>query len=53
MATNKPVGAVRGRLQGFNLQNQNWTKRDAGTGRFMEQKADPDPFKNIRKEKRK
>lgn len=59
MAKNQPVGdsarvgAVRARSQVFNPQNQSWTKRDAGTGRFMDQKADSDPFKGIRKEKRK
>lgn len=59
MAKNKPVGdgarvgAVRARSQVFNPQNQSWTKRDAGTGRFMDQKSDPDPFKGIRKEKHK
>lgn len=57
MAKNKPigdnarVGAVRGRSQVFNPQNQAWTKRDTDTGRFMDQKADGDPFKGIRKEK--
>jgi len=32
-----------------------WTvkERDADTGRFLDQKADPDPFKVIRKETRK
>lgn len=45
MAKNKPigdnarVGAVRERSQVFNPQNQTWTKRDAETGRFMDQKA--------------
>ena len=59
MAKNKPVGdgarvgAVRARSQVFNPQNQSWTKRDAATGRFMDQKAYPDPFKGIRKEKHK
>ena len=58
MAKNKPigdnsrVGAVRGRSQVFNPQNQTWTKRDAETGRFMDQKADADPFKGVRKEKK-
>ena len=57
MAKNKPngdnarVGAVRGRSQVFNPQNQSWTKRDSDTGRFMDQKADGDPFKGVRKEK--
>ena len=54
MAKNNPVGdgtrvgAVRARSQVFNPQNQNWTKRDTGTGRFLDQKADPDPFKGVR-----
>ena len=57
MAKNNPVGdgarvgAVRARSQVFNPQNQSWTKRNAGTGQFMDQKADPDPFKGVRKEK--
>lgn len=57
MATNKPVGddarvgAVRGRSQVFNPQNQTWTKRDSATGRFLDQKADTKPFKGVRKEK--
>ena len=46
MAKNKPlgdnarVGAVRDRSQVFNPQTEVWTKRDATTGRFMDQKAD-------------
>ena len=57
MATNPPSGdghrngAVRNRSQVFNPQNNRWTKRDSDTGRFMDQKADPKPFKGIRKEK--
>jgi hypothetical protein len=57
MAKNKPlgdyarVGAVRGRSQVFNPQTEVWTKRDATNGRFMDQKADGDPFKGVRKEK--
>ena len=51
MAKNKPigdnarVGAVRDRSQVFNPQIQVWTKRDASSGRFMDQKADGEPFK--------
>ncbi len=58
MAKNKPigdnarVGAVRQRSQTFNPQIQTWTKRDAETGRFMDQKADGEPFKGVRKEKK-
>ncbi len=58
MAKNPPVGdsrrigAVRGRSQIFNPQNERWVKRDAETGRFMDQKADGTPFKGVRKEKK-
>ena len=57
MAKNDPVGdnarrgAVRDRSQVFNPTNQTWTKRDAGNGRFMDQKKDGEPFKGVRKEK--
>lgn len=57
MAKNKPigdnarVGAVRDRSQVFNPQSQVWTKRDTSNGRFMDQKADGDPFKGVRQEK--
>ena len=56
MAKNHPVGAnarraaVRDRSQVFNHTNQTWTKRDAGNGRFMDQKKDGEPFKGVRKE---
>lgn len=56
MAKNNPVGdnarrgAVRDRSQVYNPVNQNWTKRDAETGRFMDQKKDGEPFKGVRKE---
>jgi hypothetical protein len=57
MATNPPKGdghrkgAVRDRSQTHNPRNDRWTKRDADTGRFMDQKADNKPFKGVRKEK--
>jgi hypothetical protein len=44
-------GAVRDRSQVQNPQNDNWTKRDSNTGRFMDQKVDGKPFKGVRKEK--
>ncbi|GAB5558419.1 MAG: hypothetical protein SynsKO_00660 [Synoicihabitans sp.] len=56
MATNKPigdgarVGAVRKRSQVKNPSNQRWVKRDAESGKFMDQKADKAPFKGVRKE---
>ncbi len=57
MATNPPsgdhrrVGAVRERSQVHNPLNDRWVKRDTETGRFVDQKADKDPFKGVRKEK--
>jgi hypothetical protein len=57
MATNPPKGdghrkgAVRDRSQTFNPHNKKWIKRDTNTGQFIDQKADENPFKGIRKEK--
>ena len=57
MATNPPVGdghrngAVRGRSQVFNPKTNQFVKRDAATGRFMDVKQDRTPFKGVRKEK--
>lgn len=56
MATNAPAGdghrsgAVRDRSQVFNPVTQQWVKRDADTGRFMDVKKDGEPFKGVRKE---
>ncbi|MFZ2467209.1 MAG: hypothetical protein WAW54_02360 [Parvibaculum sedimenti] len=56
MATNPPKGdghrngAVKGRSQVFNPQNERYVKRDTSSGRFMDQKADHKPFKGVRKE---
>ena len=57
MAKNDPVGdnarrgAVKDRSQVQNPLNDNWTKRNSDTGRFMDQKQDGTPFKGVRKEK--
>ena len=57
MAVNKPtgdnarIGAVKNRSQTYNPQNDKWVKRDADTGKFMDQKSDGTPFKGVRKEK--
>lgn len=57
MATNKPYGdghrqgAVKDRSQAYNERNDRWTKRDTDTGRFIDQKADNEPFKGVRREK--
>jgi hypothetical protein len=54
MAKNPPKGpgrrgAVKQRSQ-FLGPNGHWAKRDAKTGRIMDQKADGTPFKGVRKE---
>jgi len=57
MAKNKPagdghrIGAVRDRSQVFNPKTERGVKRDTSTGKFMDHKADPKPFKGVRKEK--
>lgn len=57
MATNPPKGdghrngAIKDRSQVYNPKTDRWVKRDADTGRFIDQKADDKPFKGIRKEK--
>jgi hypothetical protein len=56
MAKNPPsgdnhrVGAVRERSQTHNPRTDRWVKRDTDTGKFIDQKADPKPFKGVRKE---
>ncbi len=44
-------GAVRSRSQVKNPVTNQWVKRDADTGRFMDVKQDGTPFKGVRKEK--
>ncbi len=57
MAKNKPYGdgqrqgQVVDRSQTYNPHNDRWIKRDTDSGRFIDQKADKDPFKGVRKEK--
>lgn len=57
MAKNPPSGdghrhgSVRDRSQVHNPKTDRWVKRDTDTGRFIDQKADPAPFKGVRKEK--
>ena len=57
MATNPPSGdnhrngAVRSRSQTFNPRTQQFVKRNAETGRFMDVKQNGAPFKGVRKEK--
>jgi len=57
LAKNNPYGdghrqgQVMDRSQTYNPQNDRWIKRDTNTGRFIDQKADHNPFKGVRKEK--
>ena len=56
MAKNGPkgggrIGAVRDRSQVQNPKTGQWTKRDTGTGKFMDGKANGKPFKGVRKER--
>jgi hypothetical protein len=46
----KRVGAVKARSQVKNEVTGTWTKRDDKSGKFMDVKADPKPFKGVRKE---
>ncbi len=48
---NGRVGEVRKRSQLENPVTQNWQKRNADTGKFMDVKADKRPFKGVRREK--
>lgn len=56
MAKNPPKGtgrkgAVKGRSQVKNPKTGRYVKRDRSTGRFMDQKADREPFKGVRRER--
>jgi hypothetical protein len=44
-------GGVRDRSQVYNPVTKTWTKRDSGTGEFMDGKEDGKPFKGVRKER--
>lgn len=49
---NARVGAVKKRSQTYNPKTDSWVKRDAETGKFMDNKtSDNTPFKGVRKEK--
>ena len=61
MSTNKPPrdghrdGMVkkRSQLETKVHGKEHWTKRDANTGQFMDQKADGNKFKGVRRENKK
>jgi hypothetical protein len=42
---------VRDRSQVLNPHTGRYVKRDTDTGKFIDQKADPKPFKGVRREK--
>ena len=46
---NQRKGAVKTRSQTPNPITGTWTKRDDESGKFMDVKADPKPFKGVRK----
>lgn len=48
---NHRIGAVRSRSQTLNPRTQQFVKRNAETGRFMDVKQNHTPFKGVRKEK--
>jgi hypothetical protein len=43
-------GEVKDRSQVYNPKTEQWVKRDADTGRFMDVKEDGEPFKGVRRE---
>ena len=45
------IGAVKERSQTYNPKTDQWVKRNANTGQFIDVKQDGTPFKGIRKEK--
>jgi hypothetical protein len=55
VATNKPAGdghrngAVRRRSQ-TQTPSRHWVKRNTETGRFIDVKSSPKPFKGVRRE---
>lgn len=53
MAKNTGSGSRRGAVTGRSQVRTptGWVKRDTATGRFMDKKADPEPFKGVRREK--
>lgn len=57
MATNSPrgdchrIGAVKKRSQVLNPTTNQWVKRDAETGRFLDVNQNGKPHKGVRKEK--
>ena len=49
---NRRIGAVKNRSQTYNPKTNQYVKRNADTGKFMDVKQDGTPFKGVRKEKK-
>lgn len=47
---NRRIGAVKNRSQTYNPKTNQYVKRNADTGKFMDVKQDGTPFKGVRKE---
>jgi hypothetical protein len=45
------IGPIKQRTQVHNPQNNRWVERNTKTGQFINVKADPKKFKDVRKEK--
>lgn len=43
------VGAVRGRRQSYNSSNKSWVKFDRDSGKILDVKSSPGPFKGVTK----
>ena len=48
---NRRIGAVKNRSQTYNPKTNQYVKRNADTGKFMDVKQDGTPFKGVRIEK--
>lgn len=56
MAKNGPrghgrIGVIKQRRQVYNPKNRRWTEQDTKTGKFTNQKANKEPFKDVRRVK--
>lgn len=45
------IGPIKDRKQVYNPKNDRWTEINTETNRFINQKADGKPFKDVRKVK--
>ncbi|MDB5184384.1 MAG: hypothetical protein JWN38_192 [Candidatus Saccharibacteria bacterium] len=45
------LGPIKNRIQSLNPRTKRYTKANATTGKFLDGKADKQPFKSVRKAK--